>query len=101
MGVHVFCGGGGAGLKNARENITITINFQAVQQQDNGVYCGLFALAFSTSLAFGDDPVSINYDKLMLRSHLTKCLYINNMTPGSLQVRIIPKKEHAKLKALI
>ena len=29
---------------------------KSVQQQPNGVDCGVFAIAFATALAFGDDP---------------------------------------------
>ena len=29
---------------------------KSVQQQPNGVDCGVFAIAFAAALAFGDDP---------------------------------------------
>ena len=42
----------------------ITVNFVDVQIQSNGSDCGVYALAFTTSLYCGDDPSKINY-----RSH--------------------------------
>ena len=58
----------------AQQINVIDITIQRVQQQDNGVDCGLFALAFATSLAFGDDPCLTVYDSSKLRQHLVNCL---------------------------
>ena len=58
----------------------IDVNIQRVQQQDNSVDCGLYALAFATSLAFGDDPSLIVYDASKLRQHLLNCLTNNEVT---------------------
>ena len=57
----------------------ITLVTKAVQQQKNGVDCGLFATAFATKRAFGGDPATIAYDTLFLRQHLVKCLENNTM----------------------
>ena len=46
----------------------------SVQQQNNGVDCGVFAIAFATSLAFGKDPTETIYDERLLRKHLFTCL---------------------------
>ena len=32
-----------------------------MQQQDGGVDCGLFTIAFATELAYGNDPVWVSY----------------------------------------
>ena len=66
------------------EGEKFTINIQPVQQQDNGVDCGLYAVAFATSLAFGDDPVKLFYNKYNLQTHFINCLLNKNMTkfPG-------------------
>ena len=52
----------------------ITLVTKAFQQQKDGVDCGLFAIAFATTLAFGGDPVTIAYGTLFSRQHLLKCL---------------------------
>jgi hypothetical protein len=38
--------------------------------------CGLFALAFATSLAFGDDPSSIAFEQSLLPQHLQNCFKV-------------------------
>ena len=45
-----------------------------VQQQRNDSDCGVFAIAFSNCLAFGEDPTFVNFDVLRMRSHLAACL---------------------------
>ena len=52
----------------------ITLNFMDVQSQRGGSDCGLFSIAFATSLCFGSDPVHVNYLQGGLRSHLLSCL---------------------------
>ena len=49
------------------------INILSVQQQSNGDDCGLFAIAFATDIAYGNDPTQITYDDKRLRSHLINC----------------------------
>ena len=39
----------------------ITIRYQAVQWQSGGSDCGLFAVAFATSLCNGIDPVTVTF----------------------------------------
>ena len=51
----------------------ITLTFQTVQRQQDSSSCGLFAVAFATSLCFGSDPSTIMYDSATLRSHLKHC----------------------------
>ena len=52
----------------------ITFSNQRVQQQIGGNDCGLFALAFATSLCNGEDPTQQTYDQSSLRSHYIECL---------------------------
>ena len=40
----------------------IILEIKSVQQQTNSVDCGLFAIAFATSLAHGEDPTTTTYD---------------------------------------
>jgi hypothetical protein len=52
---------------------SIRVEIKKVQQQENGVDCGLYAIAFATTLAFGEDPTKVMYDPLQLRGHLISC----------------------------
>ena len=62
-----------------------------VQQQTNSVNCGLLAIAFATSLAFGEDPANVTYDSKKLRMHLIKYLDEKQMTcfPKSTEKRVL------------
>ena len=62
-------------------SMAIKINIRPVQQQTNGVECGLYAIAFATSLAFGENPEKIIYDEKNMRKHLVKCLTNEKMEP--------------------
>ena len=53
---------------------SLKVQIEIVQQQGNYVDCGLYAIAFATSLAFGDNPSSENYNASRLRIHLSDCL---------------------------
>ena len=44
----------------------LTILSKSVQQQGNGVDCGVYAIAFATSLAYGSNPEKESYDKKRL-----------------------------------
>lgn len=44
--------------------------YEHVQQQDNGVDCGVFAIAYATTLALGEDPIQQVYSTTEMRSHL-------------------------------
>lgn len=50
------------------------ILFHQVQQQPNYNDCGVFAIAFATSLVCGSDPASTTYDHPLMRNHLIKML---------------------------
>ena len=57
---------------------TIQVEFSPVQQQAGSTDCGLFAIAFATDLAFGEDPVKISYQQCAMREHFAKCLQNEN-----------------------
>ena len=59
----------------------LIIHVMPVQQQKNGVDCGLFSIAFATSLAFREDPSNSTYDSAALRPHLIKCLTSGRISP--------------------
>ena len=50
-----------------------------VQQQLNGSDCGVFAIAYATSLAFMHDPKTIQYDIPKMRPHLLNCVKSSKM----------------------
>ena len=52
----------------------IKLNIQQVQQQDNSVDCGVFAVAYATSILHGQNPEDLNYDTCSLRQHLLTCI---------------------------
>ena len=52
----------------------VTLIFPDVEQQSDGLACGVFALAYAYTLCQGDDPVEIQYDVLKMRPHFLSCL---------------------------
>ena len=43
------------------------------QRQTGAQDCGLFAIAFAISIAFGQDPAKTTYDQSGMREHLIRC----------------------------
>ena len=66
-------------LFSQRQKITLTIS--AVQEQRGSSDCGLFALAYATSLCSGEHPAQVNYVQHMFRNHLLTCLQRRQITP--------------------
>ena len=60
-------------LKRLLKNTTIKIFVVRPQIQNGYNDCGLFALAFATSLANGEDLSNIKYDQSLMRKHLQVC----------------------------
>ena len=58
---------------------TITIHIMNVSKQAGTMDCALFAMATVTSLALGDDPVTVVYDQQQLRSHFLESLVTRNI----------------------
>ena len=59
----------------------LTILSKSVQQQSNGVDCGVYVIAFATSLTYGGNPEKESYDGKKIRPHLVECLKIGKLTP--------------------
>jgi Ulp1 protease family, C-terminal catalytic domain len=59
-------------LKTEENNFSYIV--KPCQRQTNGFDCGLYSIAFATSLAAGEDPSTIVYDSELLRSHFIECL---------------------------
>ena len=68
-----------ASICNVKES-SIEVVIQSVQQQRHGTDCGVFAIAFATSLGYGEDPSKTFYDTTKLRDHLIKCLEADKMS---------------------
>ncbi|KAL5501981.1 hypothetical protein EMCRGX_G008666 [Ephydatia muelleri] len=56
-----------------------------VQMQQGCDDCGLFAIAFATSLARGEQPGSFFYQQKAMRKHLVDCLEKQNITAFPIQ----------------
>ena len=52
-----------------------------VQQQANGSDCGVFSIAFATSLVYGQNPANVTFIINQMRPHLLHCLRGGVMTP--------------------
>ena len=50
------------------------LEFAPCQQQRNGSDCGVFAIAFATSIVLGSAPQNITFDIAKMRPHLVACL---------------------------
>ena len=59
---------------------SITIEFVNVQQQEGADDCGLFALAFITTICSGHDPSIRCYEQRAMRRHLSQCIQKGHMT---------------------
>ena len=79
--------------------LEIKVLIKSVQQQRNYVDCGVFAIAFATSLAFGDRPEEIIYDCKIMRLHLLNCL--RNMRMERFPVQVSSTIQRCKRKTLV
>jgi len=59
----------------------LTVNFMHVQHQSNNTDCGLFAVAFANSLAFGQDPTALRYSPVAIRRLLLQQLQDGMLQP--------------------
>ena len=60
------------------ENLELIL--KPVQQQTNGVDCGVYCLAVATALVHAVDPCLVAFDETKMRDHLVQCLQQKNMT---------------------
>ena len=56
------------------------LEYAPCQQQTNGSDCGLFAIAFATSLVLGSIPQDMTFDIAKMHPHLEACLRVGSMT---------------------
>ena len=59
----------------------IRVEIKKVQQQNNGVDCGVCAIAFAVSLPFKEDSTLIIYNIKKMRNHLVDCIENGRTTP--------------------
>ena len=55
------------------------VHFVDVQRQSGGSNCGLFAIAFATTLCGGLDPHLLNFEQSKMRDHLKECFVANKL----------------------
>ena len=56
------------------------INRAKVQKQEGFDDCGLFALAFATTLCFNLNPINLIFDQIKMRDHYKNCIQSNTVT---------------------
>lgn len=79
----------------------VTLTIKPVQKQLNSIDCGIFALAFATALAYGDDPSKLNFNQKLMRKHLVNFLKSNYMVRFPLVPKNVAKCEEFKRKVNI
>ena len=52
-----------------------------IYMQNGSSDCGLYAVVFATSIAFGEDPTTLRFQPESMRQHLFKCLQAGKMEP--------------------
>ena len=67
----------------------LVVRTRKVQKQTNSVDCGIFALAFATSLLNGINPEEETYSVADLRPHLVDCLQFGKMTKFPIMTRTV------------
>lgn len=61
------------------EKPSVTVHIMNVSKQAGTQDCGLFAIAFMTSLAYGNNPTTEVYRQDEMRAHLSTCFEKNVM----------------------
>ena len=70
----------------------IQILYPDVQDQSGASDCGLFAVAFATSLCYGEDPTTRGYAQSMMRDHLVSCVQAGEMKTFPIRTTRRPKE---------
>ena len=58
-----------------------TVKIASVTKQSGSTDCGLFAIAYITSIAFDLDPAQYVFNQTAMRPHLQKCFEEKKITP--------------------
>ena len=67
-------------LKRLLKKVKIQVFFMQPQLQIGIHDCGIFALAFCTSLALGEDLSDVEFDQARMRNHLDDCFEIKYLS---------------------
>ena len=67
-------------LRSPESSISIKLMNSDTCIQPNTSDCGVYAIAFAVSLAFGKEPAYLNFDNSKMRSHLLNCLQSGVLT---------------------
>jgi O6-methylguanine-DNA--protein-cysteine methyltransferase len=81
---------------------TIVFKIHRVQYQQGSDDCGVFAVAFATDLAFGNEPASVHYEQKSLRGHFLDCIRKSELIPFPKQEMKYraPKKQRVTIHCL-
>ena len=55
------------------DNVPLRVRVIQCRRQDGTNDCGVFAIAFATAIAFGQNPSRQNFQQEKMRSHLVNC----------------------------
>ena len=66
-----------------------TVKIASVTKQSGSTDCGLFAIAYITSIAFDLDPAQYVFNQTAMRLHLQKCFEEKNYTFPSFERKTI------------
>lgn len=59
----------------------ITLKQMDVQQQNSTSDCGVFAIAYATSICHGENPCMLQYNQSSMRQHLKTCIEGGQIKP--------------------
>jgi len=79
---------------------TVTLIHEKVQKQKGINDCGLFAIAFATTLCHGHDPATTRYDQKAMRQHLVDCLESLDISEFPSTDKRVPLVEYATKKSV-
>ena len=71
----------GAIYREKAKHGSLNVDICHVEHQTGSSDCGLYAVAYATNLAYGNDPSKISYSSDELRPHFIKCLENTKLTP--------------------
>ena len=57
------------------------IRVESVQKQYGSNDCGMYAIAYATAIAFGQDPTKLRFHQPSMRKHLVSCYMNKKMQP--------------------
>ena len=72
-------------------NSVLKVNCLQVKQQSNSIDCGVFAVAFAVDVCFGLPPNESCYDVIEMRSHLSTCLQLQELSAFPKISRRVPR----------